>query len=107
MAGSLYEGVVEPSFEKPSQADANHAGHSNQNIGEAALSCTLHKKGDIAGKRRKLHVDSLTGKSKTYLIHGPGHSSEECKVLGDFGTKYAKIRPTKDRGSSPLPRKKS
>ena len=34
------------------------------------------------------------------------HSSDEFKVLGDFGSKYAKIRPTKDRGNDPIPRKK-
>ena len=45
------------------------------------------------------------GKLKTCLIHGPGSSSEECKVIGDFGTKYATSRPTKDRGSNPIPKK--
>ena len=29
----------------------------------------------------------------TYLIHGLGYSSDECKVLKDFGTKYTKFRP--------------
>ena len=33
------------------------------------------------------------------IIHGPGNSSDECKVLGDFGYKYDIIRPTKDRGN--------
>ena len=37
-------------------------------------------------------------------MHGPGHSSVECKVLGDFGSKYVKIRPTKDRGHDPIPK---
>ena len=46
------------------------------------------------------------GKSKTCLIHGPGKPSEECKVLGDFGTKYANSRPTKEHGRSPVPKKK-
>ena len=61
---------------------------------------TIPEKGEISGKRRKKHVDSPTGKPKICLIHGPGHSSEECKVLGDFGTKYSKSRPTKGDGSS-------
>ena len=44
----------------------------------------------------KMYVDHLMDVSKqTYLIHGPGHSSDECMVLGDFGSKYSKIRPTK------------
>ena len=47
------------------------------------------------------------GKSKTCLIHVPGNASEEYKVMGDFGTKYANIRPTKDHGNSPIPREKN
>ena len=65
---------------------------------------TRPEKGESAGKRIKRHVDIPTGKSKTCLIHIPGYSSEECKVLGDFGTKYANSRPTKDRSNSPVPR---
>ena len=69
------------------------------------MSWNFPEKGKSAGKRRKRHVDILTGKSKICLIHDPGHSSEECKVLGDFGTKCAKSRPTKDCVSRPIPRK--
>ena len=64
------------------------------------------QKGESADKRRKLHVDISTGKLITCLMHGPGNSSEEFNVLGDFVTKYASSRPTKDRRSSPVPRKK-
>ena len=54
---------------------------------------------EISGKRRKRYVDHLRDRKKyTCLIHGPGHSSDECKVLGDFGSKYYKGRPTKERG---------
>ena len=70
------------------------------------MSWTLLKKGDSSGKRRKRYVDNTTVKSKICLIHGPGHSSEECKVLGEFVTKYTKSRPIKYHWSSPLPRKK-
>ena len=42
---SIYEGVVEPSHKKPTQADANRAGHIRHKIGEAASSWTLPKKG--------------------------------------------------------------
>ena len=50
-----------------------------------------------AGKRRNIYVDQLKGKSKpTCLINEPGYSSYECKVLRDFGSNYAKSRPTKD-----------
>ena len=55
------------------------------------------------GKRIKIYVDYPKGESKTCLIHGPRNSSDECKVLGDFGSKYVKSRPTKDHGNDPLP----
>ena len=32
----------------------------------------------------------------TFLIHGPGHFSEQWKLLDDFGIKYAVGRPFKD-----------
>ena len=59
-----------------------------------------------AGKRRNIYVDPPKSESKTCLIHGPGYSSDEWKVLGDFGSKYVEIRPTKDCGQNPLPRNK-
>ena len=62
IAESIYEGVVEPSYKKPTQEDANRADHSRQNRGEATSSWTRPEKGDISGKRRKRHVDSPTGK---------------------------------------------
>ena len=102
---SIYEGVVETYYKKPTQADANRSGQSRKKRGEDSSSWNFPEKVESAGKRRKRHVDSLMGKSKNCLIHGPGNSSEECKVLGEFGTKYANSRPTKDRGSIPVPRK--
>ena len=36
----------------------------------------------------------------------PDIIQKECKVLGDFGTKYAKSVPTKDHRRISLPRKK-
>ena len=43
-------------------------------------------------------------KLKICFIHGPGHSSGEFKVLGDFGDEYAEIKPTKDHGNHPIQR---
>ena len=58
---------------------------------------------ESAGKRRKRNVDHLKGTPKpTCLIHAPGHSSDEYKVLGDFGSKYDKSWPTKDFGHDPV-----
>ena len=39
------------------------------------------------------------------MIHGPGYSSDECKVLGEFGTNYASVQPKKDCGSNTITRK--
>ena len=57
---------------------------------------------ESAVNRRKGYVDIPRDRYKlTCLIHNPGNSSYACKVLGDFGSKYYKIRPTKDRGNDP------
>ena len=39
------------------------------------------------------------------MIHCIGHSSDECKILGGFGTKYTAAQPTNNRGSNPIPKK--
>ena len=62
---------------------------------------------DGANKRRKEYVDHTNDGSKnTCLIHGPGNLSDECRVLGKFGSKYYKSRPTKTSGQEPANRKK-
>ena len=62
---------------------------------------------ESAGNQRKRYVDNPKDISKpTCLINGTGNSSDECKVLGDFGSKYATITPTKDRGNDPEIRNK-
>ena len=51
------------------------------------------------GKRIKRYVDHPKGISKlSFLIHVLENSSEECEILGDYGSKYYKIRPTKYYG---------
>ena len=99
IAEPIYECVVEPSYKKPTRSDANRAGHSRNKRGEDALSRIHPETGKSAGRRRNIYVDRSERKSKTCLIHGPGYSSDECKVLGDFGAKYAKGKPTKDHGN--------
>ena len=37
----------------------------------------------------------------------PGHYSDECEFLGDFGTNYAKGKPTKDHGNNSIPGEKN
>ena len=43
--------------------------------------------------------------SKTCLIHSPVHPPDDCKVVGYFGAKYAKYKPTKDHRNHPVSRK--
>ena len=62
--------------------------------------------GESTGKRRKRYVDLSSVESKIYLIHVPGYCFDECKVLGDFGDKYANGKTTMDRGNPPVARKK-
>ena len=62
---------------------------------------------ESAGKNRKRYVDNPKDISiHTCPIHIIGHSSDGCKVLGDFGSKYSKNMPTKDCGHDPVTRKK-
>ena len=102
---SIYEGLVQPSYKKlPIKMPTVLV-----TSGKRKEKPHLH---GLAPRRvralasSEIHVDILTVKSKNCLIHVSGHFSEECKVMGDFGTKYDNIRPTKYRGISPVPNKK-
>ena len=58
-------------------------------IVKASSSITYSKTSDSFGKHRKRYVDNPKDRTKlTCLIHGHGNSSDEFKVLGDFGNKY-------------------
>ena len=49
-----------------------------------------------ASKGKQIYIDHPRYRSKlTCLIHGPGHSSDECRVINYFDTKYEKCRPFK------------
>ena len=84
---SIYEGVVEPYYKKPTWEDSNRACHGRNKIGEAALSNTCPATGESARKRQKQYVDRSKSESEICLIHGPGHSYDGCKVLRDFVSK--------------------
>ena len=56
--------------------------------------------GERTGKLRKKYVDFPLDESKIFFIHDPVHNSVKCKVLGDFGFKYAKSNTTKERGNN-------
>ena len=93
----IQEDLVKPCYKKTTWSDANRAGHSSKMIGETASSNNYPKMSDIASKGRKRYVYHMKYRPKaTRLIHGSGHSSDERKVLGDFGSKYSKSKPTQD-----------
>ena len=102
---SIFEGVVEPSYKRPTRVDANRADRSRNKRGESALSKTHFVTSESAGRHRKQYVDRSMKELKTCFVHGPGHSPDGCKVLGDFGAKYAKGKPTEDHGNHTMPSK--
>ena len=69
---------------------------------ESTSSSTYSEITDRSVKRRKSYIDHPKDIFiLTCLIHRPQHSSDKCKVLGDFSSKYSKTRPTKDRRHEP------
>ena len=89
-------------FKKNTRADAKRDGHSRKIIGEAALSKTYFDMSKRDGKRKQRYVDHPRDRLKlTYLIHGPGHSSDKCKVLNYCGSKYTECRPSKECRKEP------
>ena len=53
IAECIYEGVVEPSYEKPTRSYLNRASHIRQKRVENALSKTYSAMGKSSGKCRK------------------------------------------------------
>ena len=53
--------------------------------------------GKHAGNIKQRHIDHPRYRSNLIcIIHGNGHSSENYKVLNDFGTRYATSRTYKE-----------
>ena len=62
---------------------------------------------ESAARRRKRYVNRPKDIYKhTCLIRVPRYSSDGCKFLGEFGSKYSKRRPTKARGNDHVTRNK-
>ena len=91
----VYEGVT-PS-KTTIRVDTKCASHRRKQKGGEPASPTNPEKG-CAGKRKKKHAGHTSNRptgEKTCLLHGPGHSSEECRVLKYYSKKYAAQRPNK------------
>ena len=105
IAEDIYEIVVTPSYKKITRAEANRTGISRNKRGESAPSNINPVKDDSACKRSKRYVDCSKSASKHCIIHGLVHSSDECKVLGESGTKYAAAQLTEICGRNTIPKK--
>ena len=91
----------------PTRTYVKRAIISSKTRGEATSSTTHSNTSESSGKRRKRFVDNPKDISKlTCLIYSPGHYSDKCKVLDDFGAKYAKDRTTKNHTHDPATNKK-
>ena len=94
----IYEGILEPYYKKTTRVDVNCAGLSRKMRGDVASSTTYSKKNESSYKHRKRYVHHNKDRSQlSCLIHGPGNSSDECKVLIFFVSKKTKSRLNKER----------
>ena len=68
----------------PTREESNRDGHVRKWEGGETASSTNRDKGRTR-KRKTKHSGrlsgALTGAKKTCILHGPGHSSEACKLI--------------------------
>ena len=99
-AEKIYEGR-NTSKTQPRE-DANRASHGRKRKGGEAASPT-NPDTSRTGKRKTRNAghpsDRLT-RGKTCLLHGTGHSTEECKGLKGYSTEYTVQRPHKEEACS-------
>ena len=96
VAEHIYEGGT--SSKIPTRAESNHGGHIRKRKGGEGASPTNPEMGH-AGKGRTKNtghlIDVPTTAKKTCSLHGPGHSSEDCKVIKVYSENYVTQRPNK------------
>ena len=96
VAEKIYKG--RNTSKNPPREGANRASHGRKrNVGEAASPTNPETGRSVKLKTRNTGhpIDRPTG-GKKCLLHCPGHSTEECKVLKDYSTNYATQRPHKE-----------
>ena len=96
-ADQVYEGGT-PSKNNHNWEDPNRASYRTNEGGECASSSNLEK--GRTGKLKRKHADRSRNEStgaKICMMHIPGHSTEECKVLREFSKKTHGPRATKRR----------
>ena len=83
---NIYEGIVNPPCKKATREEATSAGHIMNMRGRYIPSNSYPYMGGRTVKRNKMYVDRPIVKLQLIcLICGHGHSSEEFKILSDFG----------------------
>ena len=91
----IYEGGN--TYKTPSRTNSNRASHDGKRKGGESASPTNPETGR-AGKRKTRNavhpIYHPTG-GKICLVHGPGHSEEQCKLLKDYSAKYSDQQPNK------------
>ena len=84
--------------------EANHASLISKKKKGASTSTSNPNKGCAGNRKRNdaIHLsDAPTGAKKTCLLHGPRHSSEECKVLKEYTEKRSMQNPHKEKEAHP------
>ena len=70
--------------------------------GEPAQSKTHSDMIKHTGKWKQTYIDHQIDQLKlTCIIHGPGNSPDEFKVLNNVSSKYTKVRPSKEHRHKP------
>ena len=95
---SIYEVGAPSKNNQRAEADQFSFGRK-QNRGGAS-SPSKPKKGCTDKRKRNdvgYPIDAPTGAKKTCILHGPGHSFGECKVLQDYSENHIAQRPFKDK----------
>ena len=87
---SIYEGGSPLKNIQQAEADRASLGRKQKIRGYALPS---NPKKGRAGKLKRNYVghpsDAPTGAKNTCILHGPRHSSEECKVLQEYSKTFA------------------
>ena len=98
IAEAIYKGGA-PS-KNTQRAEADRASFGRKKKGRASTLPYNPEQGR-SGKRKGRNAghlsDEPTGAKKTCLLHGPGHSSEECKFLQEYTEKRSAQHTYKDK----------
>ena len=98
VAGQVYEGLT--TSKTPTRAEANRDGHVRKLNGGEYASPTKPDKG-CAGKSKTKNAghpsDAPTRSKNICLLHGPGHTYEECKSISIYSKSTPRSGPTKTK----------